>query len=375
MEVNFIMIPVYVEDIKYSLENKCYFAALSLALMLPDICGIAEFPDKSVAERYMGWYDKYLGDYMAYGKNDLGGNNPWLSGEVVYNLRNTYFHQGNPGILSDKIKEEVNQFDKFVLMLGDGTVLQEAVFNLETGIEKTGKITYRAIIIDVTYLCDCICECALQYYENNQEQFKFNFEFITQEEFIHLSEEEMQFSQGDIYANILNQKLEKKDSIWRFVEDPDHDRKRLARMKEDLEVIFSDEATKQRFLNGESKLAFSHLIQPMVLVKTENINIKKQSQEKTKSKKKTNNIKNERKKKQSTVKVSKEKREARVRSFFGKHFKKQIYLNKKEEIIQSVLKSKTKQQVNNNLLKHFTSKEVNTIYQRLEPLLKDLPGK
>lgn len=70
------MIPVYVNDIKRSLENKCYFSALSLALTLPDICRIAEFPKKSVTERYMGWYDKYLGDYMEYSKDDLGGNNP-----------------------------------------------------------------------------------------------------------------------------------------------------------------------------------------------------------------------------------------------------------------------------------------------------------
>ena len=100
------MIPIYVNDIRHSLENKCYFSALSLALTLPDICGMAEFPDKSVTGRYIEWYDKYLGVYMAQGKDILGGNNSWLSGEVVYNLRNTYLHQGNPGIVSDKVKEE-----------------------------------------------------------------------------------------------------------------------------------------------------------------------------------------------------------------------------------------------------------------------------
>lgn len=100
------MIPIYVNDIRHSLENKCYFSALSLALTLPDICGMAEFPDKSVTGRYIEWYDKYLGGYMTHGKDELGGNNSWLSGEVVYNLRNTYLHQGNPGIVSDKVKEE-----------------------------------------------------------------------------------------------------------------------------------------------------------------------------------------------------------------------------------------------------------------------------
>ena len=250
------MIPTYVNDIRCSLGNKCYFSALSLALTLPDICGMAEFPDKSVTGRYIEWYDKYLGVYMAQGKDDLGGNSPWLSGEVAYNLRNTYLHQGNPGIESDKVKEEVNQLDKFTLMLGDGTVLQTSALNIEAGTQETGKITYRMIIVDITYLCDSICDCALGYYENNQEKFKFNFDVITQEEFMNPSEEARQFAKGDVYANILNQKLEKEGSKNRVVEDPN--RRPLDRMREDLGVIFSDEVMKQRLLNGESTFTFTH---------------------------------------------------------------------------------------------------------------------
>ena len=201
------MIPIYVNDIRCALKNKCYFAALSLTLTLPDICGMAEFPNKPVSERYIAWYDKYLGAYMEHGKDSLCENDPWLSGEIVYNLRNTYLHQGNPGIASDKVKEEVNQLDKFILMLGDGTVLQTATFNIEAG--RKEKITFRAIIVDVTYLCDSICDCALWYYEKNQKKFKFNFNVITQEEFIHPSEKALQIVQGDVCANILNRKLEK----------------------------------------------------------------------------------------------------------------------------------------------------------------------
>ncbi|MBD5469509.1 MAG: hypothetical protein HDR21_15395 [Lachnospiraceae bacterium] len=214
------MIPIYVNEIRCSLENKCYFSALALALTLPDICGMVEFPNKSVAGRYIEWYDKYLGVYMAHGKDNLGGNNPWLSGEIVYNLRNTYLHQGNPGIVSDKVKEEANQFDKFILMLGDGTVIQNITMNIEAGTHKTEKITYRMITVDVTYLCDSICDCALWYYENNQNKFTFNFSIITQEELMSPSEETLQFTQGDVLAEILNQKLEKEGSTKRFVADP-----------------------------------------------------------------------------------------------------------------------------------------------------------
>ncbi len=303
------MVSVYVNDIKYSLQNKCYFSALALSLALPDICGMAEFPNKSVVERYTEWYNKYLGAYMAQGKDDLGGNNPWLSGEVVYNLRNTYLHQGNPGILSDKVKEEVNQLDKFILMLGDGTVLHSITLNIEAGTQKTGRITYRTILVDITYLCTSICDAALWYYENNQDKFRFNYNVITLEEFMHPSDDELQSKQQDMIVALLNQKLEKEGSS-----------KRVA--------------------------------------KRENKSEKKESERQRNAKS-----------------ISKEKREAQVRSFFGRHFKKQMYVEKREEIIQTVLTSKTKLQVNNNLMKHFPSKEVSIIYQRLEPLIKDLPGK
>ncbi len=36
------MIRLYVNDIRKSLENECYFDALSLALTLPDMCGMAD---------------------------------------------------------------------------------------------------------------------------------------------------------------------------------------------------------------------------------------------------------------------------------------------------------------------------------------------
>lgn len=326
------MISIYVNDIRCSLKNKCYFSALSLALALPDMCGMAEFPNKSVSERYIEWCDKYLGAYMAQGKDDLDVNNPWLSGEVIYNLRNTYLHQGTPGIESDKVKEEANQLDKFILMLGDGTVLQSRTLNIEAGTQKTGKITYKELIVDVTYLCDSICYCASWYYKNNQEKFKFDLNVITQEEFLNPSSEMHQFSKVDIYKKILNQKLENEGSPKRF--------------HEDFEVVHSSETCKSTDIIPIDEMLKQH--SPGDVTASTN----------------------------SSKKASKEKREAQVRSFFNKHFKKKVYVNKKEEIIQAVLKSKTKMEINNKLMKLFSNgKEVSKIYKELGPLIKDLPGK
>lgn len=167
------MVELYVNDIENALKNKSYFSALAMSLALPDICGAAEYPNEtSTAKRYMGWYNKYLGEYMS---DDSG--NPYLSGEIVYNLRNTFLHAGSPNIDSNKIKDEANQLDRFMLILGDGTEMCTTLF-IDTPIVKL-----RTMIVDVTYLCKTICDRSLWYYKNNTNKFHFDFSIDTQDHF------------------------------------------------------------------------------------------------------------------------------------------------------------------------------------------------
>lgn len=69
------------------------------------------------------------------------------------------------------------------------------------------------------------------------------------------------------------------------------------------------------------------------------------------------------------------KRESQVRSFFGQHFKKKIYTNNKEKIIGIIVNAKSKQQVNNELMKLYADGSVvKHILQTIQPLIKELPG-
>ncbi len=146
------MIKLYVNDILNSLNNKCYFSALAMSLALPDICGAAEYPhETSIAKRYIEWYNKYLREYMLD-----SGDTPSLSGEVVYNLRNTFLHTGSPNIDSSKVKNETNQLDRFMLILGDGKKFWSMTSFFDTPIVKL-----RTMTIDVSYLCRTICDCSL----------------------------------------------------------------------------------------------------------------------------------------------------------------------------------------------------------------------
>lgn len=150
-----------------SLDSDCYLAALSIALMLPDICGKAEFPNKKVFKRYIKWYDEHIGKYEEPQKvyeNDM----PYLSGEVVYNLRNAFFHQGTPNIDSNKIKQERNKIYKFELVFE-----KKNKYNIY--VDSGGLIndTFRTYRLNVRNLCLVIGKVAGNYYNNNKEKFNF----------------------------------------------------------------------------------------------------------------------------------------------------------------------------------------------------------
>ncbi|MBD5532771.1 MAG: hypothetical protein HDQ98_11355 [Lachnospiraceae bacterium] len=70
------------------------------------------------------------------------------------------------------------------------------------------------------------------------------------------------------------------------------------------------------------------------------------------------------------------KRESQVRSFFGQHFRKKIYVDNKEEIVRIIINAQTKQKINNDLMKLYSNGNVvKHIYQTIQPLIKDMPGK
>lgn len=70
------------------------------------------------------------------------------------------------------------------------------------------------------------------------------------------------------------------------------------------------------------------------------------------------------------------KREAQIRSLYGQHFKKKVYVENKEATINILLKAKTRQAVNNELLKLYgDGKLVSVILKVYQPLMKELPGK
>ena len=178
------MIDKIVDEINRALSYDLYFSALSLTLTLPDVCGRAEYPSYGVTARYISWYDEYIGQYEICPCDDCKETQmPYLSGEVVYNLRNSLLHQGTPNIDSSKIKASTNQLDEFALVIekkNDFDIYSDA--SSVTSLNQ-GKSTHRTYRVSIRRLCFIITRCAKNYYEKNKEKFDFiNYNIIDMDE-------------------------------------------------------------------------------------------------------------------------------------------------------------------------------------------------
>ncbi len=197
------MIEVYIQEIETCLKNRCYFAALALTLTLPDICGAAEYPDEtSVAKRYISWYDKYIGDYER--KECNTENESYLSGEIIYNLRNTFLHQGNPTINKEKVKEEQNRFDSFILILGDAIVFWSGSTHFDIG---NGAASFRGMMIDVTFLCEKICMAVLKFDKQKGDKILNDILAIPQEYLMQPDSSEKHKTDYSAFTQHLNEQL------------------------------------------------------------------------------------------------------------------------------------------------------------------------
>lgn len=161
-----------IEDIKKSLDHDCYFSALALALILPDICGKAKYPDDTTSQRYKKWYEEYIGQYEKYPEDKTI---PYLKGDIVYSLRCCFLHQGNPNIekrmMNTKceaeqftlIRERKNKFDLYgdtahIIWYADGTT------------EGKTKCNYK---VNIRRLCLILLNAAKGYYTENKNLFNF----------------------------------------------------------------------------------------------------------------------------------------------------------------------------------------------------------
>lgn len=176
------MILRIIDEIEKALSHDLYFAALNLALTLPDICGKAEYHDLRTGERCKKWYDENVGVTEKPPKcTEDEPEMPYLSGEVVYSLRCSLLHEGNPNL--QKNGKRPIPIDRFSLV-----IQSEQPFRIYGGEESCVMTSpdgteVRSYRVNVRRLCMVLCLCAKGYYKENKDKFDFyNYELIDWDE-------------------------------------------------------------------------------------------------------------------------------------------------------------------------------------------------
>lgn len=80
----------YAAEMNAAFEAKLYISALSLALILPDVCSTASDPDnRTSGEKYKTWINKYFIPVIQ------ANIRPSIQASDIYQVRNTVLHNGS----------------------------------------------------------------------------------------------------------------------------------------------------------------------------------------------------------------------------------------------------------------------------------------
>ncbi|MCK4368107.1 MAG: hypothetical protein KAV68_00325 [Dehalococcoidales bacterium] len=96
--------------VKEALEQGNWYAALFMALALPDICGNIQYPQLKSEQRYVQWFNKYPGCKYIHEVGADGQKHVFLSGEDCYALRCSLLHEGSDVISHQRCRKVLDSF-------------------------------------------------------------------------------------------------------------------------------------------------------------------------------------------------------------------------------------------------------------------------
>ena len=168
-------------DLDKSLKCDCLFSALALALIIPDICGKAKYPDiKSTGERYRKWFDECIGECEKKGATNNSDPKylgmPYLSGELIYKLRCAFLHSGGANI-----EKEYDGFklDNFILR-----VVKKNEFDIYADEASFGGSSNQSeYIVNIRRLCCMLLWSAESFLENESKEIISRLEILKIQDF------------------------------------------------------------------------------------------------------------------------------------------------------------------------------------------------
>lgn len=93
-----------------AIANKNWYAALFIALSIPDICGYLEYPTAKSQERYERWFGKHMLNKYSSFDNLNKSVYTFLSPSDCYALRCVLLHQGSDNITEQSARDTLDRF-------------------------------------------------------------------------------------------------------------------------------------------------------------------------------------------------------------------------------------------------------------------------
>ena len=99
----------FTSAIRTSIQSENWYAAIFLALTMPDICSKLETPTSgSSGPRYKAWFDKFLAG--TYTSNIMGRESIFMTSGDCWALRCSLLHEGSDDIGQQNARETLARF-------------------------------------------------------------------------------------------------------------------------------------------------------------------------------------------------------------------------------------------------------------------------
>lgn len=100
----------FIDAIETAIKTKNWYAAICVALSIPDICGYLEEPTQGSKLRYEKWYERYmLSKYSSFIGADRTPHT-FLSPGDCYALRCALLHEGTDVIMEQRARSALDKF-------------------------------------------------------------------------------------------------------------------------------------------------------------------------------------------------------------------------------------------------------------------------
>jgi hypothetical protein len=144
-----------VDATRNAVEQKNWYAALALALTLPDICGRISYPNlgRASERRVVRWFNKYLAAYYRGGPVTT----QFMAGDDFYALRCAYLHQGAFSLDAQSAKKLLARFH--LTVPGPGVTHCNRTANADA----EGNLTNISLQLSVDEFCEEVCSAVEQW--------------------------------------------------------------------------------------------------------------------------------------------------------------------------------------------------------------------